>query len=61
MFCLDLNEALSGSSATSIVAPLWSINGSSLSYCYKLPEAFELFSVYSVKLYIGISTSMSLS
>ena len=33
--------------------------GSSLQYCHKLPEVFEKLSLYSVKLYIGITTSGS--
>ena len=35
--------------------------GQSLKYCHKLSDVFEQLSLYYIKLYIGITTSMSLT
>ena len=60
IFVLNLNEALLLLLARkSSIAPL-SKNGSSLNQCHKLPDVLEYLSLYSVKLYIGITMSMPL-
>ena len=58
-FYLNLNAALLPRKLTA--APALVKVGLSLYYCHKLPDVFELLSLYSIKLYISITTSVSLT
>ena len=58
IFVLKLNDALL---LLSVGKSTLSKYGLSLYYCHKLPDVFEYLSLYFIKLYIGISMSMSLA
>ena len=60
-FALELNNLVGLTSLNSTIAPLQFIAGSSLEDCHKLPDVFEWLLLYSIKLYIGITTSMPMA
>ena len=47
---VSLKSAIASSSAKT---------GSFLQYCYRIADVFEKLSLYSIRLYIGITTSIS--
>ena len=57
---LNLNESLELLLVKSTIAPVLSKAGSSLHYWHELTDVFEYLSLYVIKLYIDITTSISL-
>ena len=60
-FTLKLNELGKLFSVKIITALILSTTCISLQYCHKLPDVLEHLSLYSIKLYIDITISMSLA
>ena len=60
IFCLILNELVSALSAVKwAIVPLSAKTGSSLRHCHNILDVFQYLTLYSFKLYIGITILIS--